>query len=120
MQVVGLARGTLYAVPCRGAGILIEALPTFKPDHDMTCHHCQRPVHPTLHGRDQAVVGYYRTVTGTGRVETHEDTRTGEVVRVLRVEQLFEFVTCRDCWSKPDVQAMLKESRRSGVLHPVA
>ena len=36
-----------------------------------------------MHSRDAARVDYFGTVTGTGRVETHEDVRTGETVRVV-------------------------------------
>jgi hypothetical protein len=73
-------------------------------------------VRPTMHGRTGASVDYYRTVTGTGRGETHEDPRGG-LVRVLRIEQLVSFVTCRSCWRKPAVQAELKELRSTGIVH---
>jgi len=72
-------------------------------------------VRPTMHGRTTASVDYYRTVTGTGRSETYEDPR-GELVRVLRIEQLLSLVTCRNCWAKPAVQAELKELRSSGTV----
>ena len=69
-----------------------------------------------MHGRRGAHVGYYRTVTGPGREELHEDPRTGSTLRVLRVERLVEFVTCSECWTRPAVQAQLKGLRRSGLV----
>lgn len=70
---------------------------------------------PTLHGRHGARVDYYRTVTGPARAEQREDPRTGEAVRVLRVERLLDFVVCRDCWQRPAVQANLKQVRQTGA-----
>ena len=67
-----------------------------------------------MHGRSGARVGYYRTVTGPGREEVHEDPRTGASVRVVRVERVVELVTCSECWRNPAVQVLLKEARRSG------
>ena len=72
-------------------------------------------VRPTMHGRTGASVDYYRTVTGTGRSETHEDPR-GALVQLLRIEQLVSFATCRNCWLKPAVQAELKELRTTGTV----
>ena len=71
-----------------------------------------------MHSREAARVDYYETVTGTGRVEQHEDVRTGETVRVLRVERLDRMLTCRTCWASPRVQALLKEARRTGHVPP--
>ena len=78
------------------------------------CHHCQRPVRPTCHLRDGACVDYYRSVIAHGRIETSEDPRTRETVRLLRVERLTELRTCADCWRKPEVQAELKRARQIG------
>ena len=68
-----------------------------------------------MHGKRGARVDYYRTVTGRARVESHEDPRTGEAVRALRVERVVELLTCRDCWAMPAVQTSLKEARRTGA-----
>ena len=68
-----------------------------------------------MHGRHGALIDYYRTVTGPAREEQREDRRTGEPVRVLRVERIVEFVVCRDCWQQPSVQASLKQVRRTGA-----
>ena len=81
----------------------------------IACHHCQRFVHPTLHGRTGVRVDYYRTVTGPGRMESREDPRTGGSLRVLRVESLVQLHTCCECWAKPAVQAELALARRGGV-----
>jgi hypothetical protein len=72
-------------------------------------------VRPTLHGRSRASVDYYRTVTGPGKEEVREDLRTGESVRIFRVESVAALVTCSDCWPLPAVQAELLELRRSGL-----
>lgn len=80
------------------------------------CHYCSRPVQPTLHGRHGARVDYYRTVTGPAREEQREDARTGDSIRVLRVERLVDVVICRDCWRRPGVQASLKQLRQTGEL----
>ena len=59
---------------------------------------------------------YYRTVTGAGRSETHEDPRTGTTVRVVRVDHLVQVNTCCDCWKRPEVQVALKAMRSSGPV----
>lgn len=82
----------------------------------MGCHHCRRPVRPTMHGRHGATVDYYRTVTGPGRIESYEDARGGRQIRLLRVERVHSIVTCRDCWQEVAVQAALKAARASGEL----
>ncbi len=69
-----------------------------------------------MHGRHGATVDYYRTITGEAREELREDSRTGTRLRVLRVEQVRELITCRDCWALDSVQAALREARASGRL----
>lgn len=68
-----------------------------------------------MHGRHGAVVDYYRTVTGPGRVESYEDPRGGPL-RLLRVERVHEIVTCRDCWADAEIQAALARARATGAL----
>ncbi len=81
------------------------------------CTHCARAVRETVHGRDGASVDFFRTLTGVPRVESVEDReRTGQTLRVLRVDTLWEIVTCRDCFALAGVQAALASARRSGVL----
>ena len=108
-----LARGTLDTVPCREA---TDRRRTHVTVQAIGCHHCQRAVQPTVHGRRGATVDYYRTVTGAGRRETHEDSRSGMTVRVTRVEHLIQLNTCVDCWKRPDVQAALETLRRTGEM----
>jgi hypothetical protein len=74
-------------------------------------------VRETVHGRDGAIVDFFRTLTGVPRVETVEDReRAGQTQRVLRVDTVFEIVTCRDCFARAAVQEALAAARRSGVL----
>lgn len=70
-----------------------------------------------MHGKSGATVDYYRTVTGTPRIETAEDPRNpGESIRVVRVDVLIDLFTCRECWADPAVQTALAESRRTGAV----
>ncbi len=85
-------------------------------DQVTSCHHCQRVVGPTMHGRSGARVDFYRMVTGAGHVEVHEDPKTDSLIRVLRVDELNEIYTCRSCWTRPDVRAMLKHALTSGEI----
>ena len=71
---------------------------------------------PTVHGRHGATVDYYRTVTGAGRTEVHEDPRTGTQVRITRVDHLVEVHTCCDCWRRPEVQLRLANMRSTGKV----
>ncbi len=80
------------------------------------CHFCQRAVRSTMHGRHGACVDYYRTTTGRGRIEVYQDPKSDSPVRVMRVDELCEFATCRSCWARPGVQAELKRARRTGEL----
>lgn len=71
----------------------------------------------TLHGRGGASVDFYRTVTGVPHVESVEDPhRSGQLLRVVRLERILELTTCSDCWEKAAVQLALKEARRTGLL----
>jgi hypothetical protein len=80
------------------------------------CHHCSREVRPTIHTRSGARVDYYRMMTGPTRSETLENPRNpGETLRVLRVEQLHELITCAECWEDPAVRAALEGRFRSGA-----
>jgi hypothetical protein len=72
-----------------------------------------------MHGKSGATVDYYRTVTGTPRIETAEDPRNpGVHIRLLRVDVLIDLFTCRECWADPGVQAALEQSRRTGEVRP--
>ncbi len=60
-------------------------------------------------------VDYYRTVTGTPRVDVTEDpSGSRSPLRIVRIEDLREFVTCRECWAAPAVQIALHEAWRTG------
>lgn len=85
-------------------------------DQATCCHHCQRLVVPTMHGRTGARVDYFRTFTGAGRVELHQDPKTDSPIRVVRVDELKEIVTCRTCWARPDVRAKLKHALHTGEI----
>jgi Fe-S-cluster-containing hydrogenase component 2 len=85
-------------------------------DQAKGCHHCQRLVVPTMHGRNGARVDYFRTFTGAGRVEMHEDPKTDSLIRVVRVDELKEIVTCRTCWTRPAVRAKLKHALQTGEI----
>jgi hypothetical protein len=62
-------------------------------------------------------VDYYRSVTGTPKVDIVEDPAgTGGTVRVVRVEALREILTCRDCWELPEERVALEEAWRTGLL----
>jgi hypothetical protein len=81
------------------------------------CTHCARAVRETIHGRSGASVDFFLTMTGVPRAETVEDReRAGQTLRVLRVDTIFEIVTCSDCFEREGVRAALSEARRSGVL----
>lgn len=67
-----------------------------------------------MHGRSGARVDFYRTFTGPGHIEVHEDPKTDSLIRILRVERLSEIVTCRSCWTRPDVRARLKHALHTG------
>ena len=67
-----------------------------------------------MHGRHGARVDFYRTTTGLGRVEVHEDPKTDSLIRLLRVDELREIVTCRTCWVRPDVRVKLKHALQTG------
>lgn len=69
-----------------------------------------------MHGRSGARVDFYRMVTGPGRIEVREDPKTDSLVRVMRVDELSEIVTCRNCWTRPDVRVRLKHAWAAGAL----
>ena len=69
-----------------------------------------------MHGRNGARVDYFRTFTGAGRVEMHEDPKTDSLIRVVCVDELKEIVTCRACWTRPGVRAMLKHALQTGEI----
>jgi hypothetical protein len=70
-----------------------------------------------MHGRTGAQVDYFATVTGVPREEIHESARQpGVSLRVLRVDELAELLTCCDCWGEPAVQSALHAARSSGAL----
>jgi hypothetical protein len=69
-----------------------------------------------MHGRRGARVDYFRTTTGTGRIEVYEDPKSDSPIRVMRVDEVCTFATCRGCWTRPAVQAELKRARRTGEL----
>lgn len=69
-----------------------------------------------MHGRTGAVVDYYRTLTGPGKLDSYQDPSSGGEVQVLRVERIVEWITCRDCWALPAVQSLLKAIRSSGEI----
>ncbi len=81
------------------------------------CQHCGRAVRYTVHTREVATVDYYRTVTGTPRVDSIEDpSGSGAALRIVRVDEVRELLTCRDCWLTPSIQAVLDEARRTGSV----
>ena len=82
----------------------------------MLCQFCRREVHATVHAKNGAIVDYFLTVTGPGSFESQVDPTTGEETSLLRVAELAELATCRNCWSVPAVQSQLKQIRRSGML----
>ena len=66
--------------------------------------------------RSGARVDYFRMMTGAPRSETIEDPRRpGETLRVQRVEELYELLTCAECWQLPAVQRELERRFRSGL-----
>jgi hypothetical protein len=66
-------------------------------------------------------VDYYRSVTGTPRVDFIEDpSGTGSSIRVVRVEEAHEILTCRDCWEVPSAKGALEEAWRTGLLRSPA
>jgi len=46
----------------------------------------------------------------------HEDPKTDSLIRVVRVDELKEIVTCRACWTRPDVRAKLKHALQTGEI----
>ena len=86
----------------------------------MKCHHCQRRLEPTRHGRSGITVDYYRTVTGPlqsqGPANQGEREVGEEAPRNRQVVSLSEFCTCRDCWQRREIQAWLSAAWRSGVI----
>ena len=82
----------------------------------MKCHHCQRRLEPTRHGRSGATVDYYRTVTGPLQNQRSANEAGGEAPGSWHVASLSEFYTCRDCWERSEIQAWLSAVRSSGVI----
>jgi hypothetical protein len=69
-----------------------------------------------MHGRSGARVDFYRTFTGRGRIEVHEDPKTDSQIRTLRVDEVKEIVTCKTCWTRADVRAKLKHALHTGEI----
>ena len=69
-----------------------------------------------MHGRHGARVDYFRTTTGTGRIEVYQDPKSDSPISVMRVDELNEFATCRGCWARACVQSQIERARRTGEL----
>ena len=82
---------------------------------DARCHHCARPIHPTVHLRGGAVVDYFRMHTGLTEAAVIEDRDGKGPIHFERMLVPQEILTCHHCLALPEVAAFLDEAWARGL-----
>ena len=71
----------------------------------LRCHHCNAPVHETVHTRTSYRVGYYDLHTGRVEPATRQLSEHAGPESYLRLVAPVHLVTCADCYARPAIQA---------------
>ncbi|MFQ5665081.1 MAG: hypothetical protein ACE5I7_01490 [Candidatus Binatia bacterium] len=71
----------------------------------LRCHHCGREVAETMHTRSSYRVDYYALHTGEVEAATMVRGDDAQAVSVLKLLRVTDFVTCADCYRRPEIRS---------------